>query len=76
MTLSVSHNNSADSSGAISGNLWGAIHGAKCMDSSVIELVGGVDIIKELFDFPPWGINTCPPYEEFRDYIWNKYLGW
>ncbi|MEG3765777.1 ADP-ribosylglycohydrolase family protein [Alteromonas sp. 14N.309.X.WAT.G.H12] len=68
MNISVTHDGDSDSTGAISGNLWGAIHGVKGLNQSLIEQVEFSDTIanmaKDLFDFPTWNMELDSPDPE------------
>ncbi|MBU2978411.1 ADP-ribosylglycohydrolase family protein [Alteromonas sp. C1M14] len=79
MNISVTHDGDSDSTGAISGNLWGAIHGVEGIDKSLIEQVELGDTISDmandLFDFPTWNSDLQSSKEEFSRYIEKKYPG-
>lgn len=79
MNISVTHDGDSDSTGAISGNLWGAMHGVEGIDKSLIAQVELSDIItniaKDLFDFPTWNISALSPDAEVNRAIWKKYPG-
>lgn len=80
MTISVSHDGDSDSTGAIAGNLWGAIHGLESIDSGLVkrvELSKTIsDIAKDLIEFSTWGIGFYSSNEEFNEFILQKYPGY
>ncbi|MFT6910230.1 MAG: ADP-ribosylglycohydrolase, partial [Oleiphilaceae bacterium] len=79
MTISVRHSGDSDSTGAIAGNLWGAIHGLSSIDRNFIEQVELVkvitDIANDLFDFPTWDIGLYSSNHTINGNIWDKYPG-
>ncbi|GAB2688373.1 hypothetical protein GCM10027170_19780 [Aliiglaciecola aliphaticivorans] len=80
MTISVSHDGDSDSTGAISGNLWGVLYGVKSIDEQLVEQVELTetiqDIGKDLFEFPTWEIGPYSSNGEFEDLISTKYPGY
>ena len=80
MSISVSHDGDSDSTGAISGNLWGALYGVTSIDQQLVqqlELSETIaEIAKDLFEFPTWGIGPYASNQSFDNAIWNKYPGY
>jgi ADP-ribosylglycohydrolase len=79
MTISVSHSGDSDSTGAIAGNLWGAIHGLDSIESNLTEKLELAflitDIANDLLDFPTWDIGLYTSNTEFDNLISRKYPG-
>ncbi|MFA3790894.1 ADP-ribosylglycohydrolase family protein [Aliiglaciecola sp. SL4] len=79
MSISVSHDGDSDSTGAISGNLWGALYGLNSIDEQLVqqvELTEAIrDIAKDLFEFPTWDIGRYTSDRALDNFIQDKYPG-
>jgi ADP-ribosylglycohydrolase len=77
--MAVNHDGDSDSTGAITGNLLGAMHGVKVIPKQWLEQLELRDVITELandlFEFPNWGLYTHYEDQELVDKIWQKYPG-
>ncbi|MBX3739973.1 MAG: ADP-ribosylglycohydrolase family protein [Akkermansiaceae bacterium] len=77
--LAVNHDGDSDSTGAIVGNLLGAMHGVKAIPSEwlePLELRGVIsELADDLYDCPNWRIGPYTPDEEWSRRIWEKYPG-
>ncbi|NCC05017.1 MAG: ADP-ribosylglycohydrolase family protein [Clostridia bacterium] len=77
--MSVNHDGDSDSTGAITGNLLGAMLGAKAIPENWLEPLELRDTIAEiagdLFTFTDWKIGDDSLDRELRQKIWNKYPG-
>ncbi len=84
LSLAVTHSGDSDSTGAICGNILGALHGEKALPQELVANVEGADDIRQLAD----DLTTLVqhPEEVFtgragpdsvadREW-WNKYPGW
>jgi len=71
--LAVNHDGDSDSTGSITGNLLGTMHGSKAIPREWLAQLELRDVIAELaedlYAFPDWDI-------EFEGQIWRKYPGW
>ena len=76
--LAVNHGGDSDSTGAIAGNLLGAMHGIDAIPSEWLEPLELQDVIRELADdlveFPDWRIDEYS-FDEGAQRIWKKYPG-
>ena len=74
VVLAVNHDGDSDSTGAIAGNLLGAMNGIKAIPSRWLASLELRDVIQEiavdLYDFPTWGRGQLDP-----DELWSKYPG-
>ena len=72
--LAVNHDGDSDSTGSITGNLLGTIHGSKAIPEEWLAQLELRDVIAEvaedLYAFPDWDI------EKDEERIWQKYPGW
>ena len=69
----------SDSTGAIVGNLLGAMHGVKAIPAEWLEPLELRDVITELaedlYAFKDWAIGEYSDNEELNQRIWRKYPG-
>ena len=79
VVLAVNHDGDSDSTGAITGNLVGAMHGVGAIPErwlAPLELRGVIaEIAGDLHDFREWDIGESSADEETNDRIWRKYPG-
>ena len=77
LLLAVNHDGDSDSTGAIAGNLLGAIYGANAIPGEWLEPLELRDVITEtsddLFSFRSWQISEYGPI--VPEGIWEKYPG-
>lgn len=77
--LAVNHDGDSDSTGAIVGNLLGAMHGVKAIPAEWLEPLELRDVITEvaedLYAFKDWEIGEYSENEELNQRIWRKYPG-
>ena len=77
--LAVNHDGDSDSTGAIVGNLLGAMHGLKAIPAEWLEPLELRDVITELaedlYAFKDWAIGEYSDNEELNQRIWRKYPG-
>jgi len=77
--LAVNHDGDSDSTGAIAGNLLGAMHGVNAIPAEWLESLELRSVITEvaedLFSFPDWQIGEYSDNRELNDRIWEKYPG-
>ena len=77
--LAVNHDGDSDSTGAIVGNLLGAMHGVKAIPAEWLEPLELRDVITELaedlYAFKDWAIGEYSDNEELNQRIWQKYPG-
>src|SRR6266516_3671417 len=75
--LAVNHDGDSDSTGAIAGNLLGAMHGVNAIPAEWLESLELRSVITEvaedLFSFPDWQIGEYSDNRELNDRIWEKY---
>jgi ADP-ribosyl-[dinitrogen reductase] hydrolase len=79
VALSVNHGGDSDSTGAITGNILGAMMGVEAIPDRWIEALELRDVIREMAD----DLATCHDWDvgEYRtspecDFYWNRYPGW
>ena len=76
----VNHDGDSDSTGAIAGNLLGAMHGVDVIPRRWLEplelknVIG--EVAEDLHDFVDWPIGQFSPDREASSRIWEKYPGW
>ena len=74
MILAVNHDGDSDSTGSITGNLLGTMHGVTAIPKdwlAELELRQVIaEVAEDLYRFPDWDFQT----DERR--IWQKYPGW
>lgn len=79
VTLAVNHDGDSDSTGAIVGNLLGAMHGISAIPSAWLEPLELRDVIsslaEDLYAFPGWDIGEYSSDAELNEQIWRKYPG-
>lgn len=77
--LAVNHDGDSDSTGAIAGNLLGAMHGVKAIPTEWLEPLELRDVITELaadlYAFKDWEIGEYSENKELNERIWGKYPG-
>ncbi len=77
--MAVNHSGDSDSTGAITGNILGALWGESAIDYSWLEPLELHDVIREmatdLHECGSWKLSEHVS-SEFQDKIWNKYPGW
>jgi ADP-ribosylglycohydrolase len=77
--LAVNHDGDSDSTGAIVGNLLGAMHGVKAIPAEWLAPLELRDVITELaedlYAFKDWVIGEHSDNEELNRRIWRKYPG-
>jgi ADP-ribosylglycohydrolase len=77
--LAVNHDGDSDSTGAIAGNLLGAMHGVKAIPTGWLEPLELRDVITELaedlYAFKDWEIGEYSENKELNQRIWGKYPG-
>lgn len=77
--LSVNHDGDSDSTGSITGNLLGALHGQRSIPDDWLEPLELRDVIAELasdlYAFRDWDIGEYCDNQELNDQIWRKYPG-
>src|SRR5262249_42360641 len=78
LLAAVNHSGDSDSTGAIAGNLLGAVHGPAAVPAEWLDAIEGADVIiqtatdaaTELLS-PPWDDDQCVPAD-----WWDRYPGW
>lgn len=77
--LAVNHDGDSDSTGAIAGNLLGAITGAAAIPPRWLRPLELRHVLEEvaqdLYDFPDWPIDEYQPRTPQSVYLWAKYPG-
>jgi ADP-ribosylglycohydrolase len=77
--LAVNHDGDSDSTGAITGNLLGAIYGAKAIPQEWLDSLELREVITEiaedLYFFRKWNIGEYSHNDELNRYIFFKYPG-
>jgi ADP-ribosylglycohydrolase len=78
--LAVNHDGDSDSTGAITGNLLGAMQGIRAIPDEWLKPLELRDVITEiagdLYDFREWEIGEYSENREMNDRIWQKYPGY
>jgi ADP-ribosylglycohydrolase len=78
VSLAVNHGGDSDSTGAITGNLLGAVSGVEAIPGrwvDAVELREEIEsIADDLFEFPTWRIGEYGGDD--NDRIWERYPGW
>jgi ADP-ribosylglycohydrolase len=78
--LAVNHDGDSDSTGAIVGNLLGAVHGVQAIPErwlTPLELREVItELAQDLHDFRGWGIGEYSPEQALNERIWRKYPGY
>jgi ADP-ribosylglycohydrolase len=79
VVLAVNHDGDSDSTGAITGNLLGALLGEEAIPAQWLEPLELREVIAELADdlgaFPGWEVGTDAEDAELVQRIWSKYPG-
>ncbi|MCP3429627.1 ADP-ribosylglycohydrolase family protein [Opacimonas viscosa] len=79
MSMSVSHDGDSDSTGAIAGNIWGALYGFRDFPTQWVENVELEDRINEiacdLYDFPLWDIGADSQNTDLNNIAQTRYPG-
>jgi ADP-ribosylglycohydrolase len=77
--LAVNHDGDSDSTGAIVGNLLGAMHGVESIPNNWLEPLELRSVITEmaedLYAFRDWDIGEYSENESMKKKIWQKYPG-
>lgn len=77
--LAVNHDGDSDSTGSITGNLLGTMHGVKAIPAEWLAPLELRDVIAELaedlYAFKDWEIGEYSENEELNQRIWRKYPG-
>jgi len=77
--LAVNHDGDSDSTGSITGNLLGAMHGVRAIPAEWLEPLELRDVITtladDLFACKDWEIGEFSGYSEMNQRIWQKYPG-
>ncbi len=77
--LAVNHDGDSDSTGSITGNLLGAMHGQRRIPADWLEPLELRDVIAELasdlYAFRDWDIGELSNNRQLNDQIWRKYPG-
>jgi hypothetical protein len=77
--LAVNHDGDSDSTGSITGNLLGVMHGAEAIPVEWLEPLELRDVITEVADdlyaFKDWKIGEYAGDTELNERIWRKYPG-
>jgi ADP-ribosylglycohydrolase len=77
--LAVNHDGDSDSTGAVTGNLLGAMFGVEAIPAEWLEPLELRTVITELaddlYDFHDWDIGDGSANEELKQRIWSKYPG-
>lgn len=79
VVLAVNHDGDSDSTGSLTGNLLGAMHGADTIPSAWLAPLELRDVITELaedlYAFSDWDIGEHSTNQVMSDQIWRKYPG-
>jgi ADP-ribosylglycohydrolase len=79
VVLAVNHGGDSDSTGAITGNLLGALLGLDVIPQRWREPLELRDVIEhvadDLFEYPTWNIGECVTGGD-NERIWARYPGW
>jgi len=77
--LAVNHDGDSDSTGAITGNLLGAMYGVKSIPPAWLAPLELREVISEvaedLYECRNWNIGACGKDQTANDRIWQKYPG-
>ena len=77
--MAVNHDGDSDSTGSISGNLLGAMHGVDAIPALWLEPLELREVISEiaedLYAYWEWDIGEYSKDREFHERIWRKYPG-
>ncbi len=79
VVLAVNHDGDSDSTGAITGNILGTIHGLNAIPQEWLESLELrseiAEIAEDLHAFRDWNIGEYSTNEELNRQIWEKYPG-
>lgn len=79
IVMAVNHDGDSDSTGSITGNMLGAMHGVDAIPNEWLEPLELRDVIatiaEDLFDFRDWGIGEYSGDKVLNRRIWDKYPG-
>lgn len=79
LILAVNHDGDSDSTGAIVGNLLGAMHGVTAIPAEWLDALELREVITELaedlYAFKDWPIGNDAKNDELNARIWQKYPG-
>ena len=77
--LAVNHDGDSDSTGSITGNLLGAMHGVRAIPAEWLEPLELREVItslaEDLYAFKDWDIGEYSENAEMNQRIWQKYPG-
>ena len=77
--LSVNHDGDSDSTGAITGNLLGAMHGVEAIPPEWLEPLELRDVIQtvadDLYGFTTWSLGESGAGHKQAEAIWRRYPG-
>jgi ADP-ribosylglycohydrolase len=77
--LAVNHDGDSDSTGAITGNILGALHGVEAIPQRWLETLELRAVIEELADdlatFVEWDVGEYSQDKDEATYYWNRYPG-
>ena len=77
--LAVNHDGDSDSTGSITGNLLGAMHGVRAIPAEWLEPLELREVItslaEDLYAFKDWEIGEYSENAEMNQRIWQKYPG-
>lgn len=77
--LAVNHDGDSDSTGSITGNLLGAMHGVRAIPAEWLEPLELREVItslaEDLYAFKDWEIGEYSENSEMNQRIWQKYPG-
>jgi ADP-ribosylglycohydrolase len=78
--LAVNHDGDSDSTGAVTGNLLGALYGVSAIPAEWLEPLELRDVITEiaedLFAFRDWEVGEFSANKDLSRQIWDKYPGY
>jgi ADP-ribosylglycohydrolase len=79
IVLAVNHDGDSDSTGAMAGNLLGAMHGASAVPQAWLALLELRETIEEiatdLHDFRDWHVGEYATDHDMNERVWSKYPG-
>jgi len=79
VTLAVNHDGDSDSTGSITGNLLGALYGARAIPGRWLAALELREVIAELsddlFEMPNWEIGEYAEDDALNRRLWEKYPG-
>lgn len=79
VVLAVNHDGDSDSTGSITGNLLGAMHGVRSIPTEWLEPLELREVIttvaEDLYAFKDWEIGEGSEYIEMNQRVWQRYPG-